>query len=369
MEAPPGARLSARLLACAVLAACVLGMRRGVAATARHTSQSAAKTDGCGVAGASIRGQRQLSLPPLHGVAGDGAPRRSSSRRVWAEDHRDWAIVQPEIARTTRVCSYDRSGLGFSEDAPKRASARQKVSDLHALLAAAGVPGPYVLVGHSYGGMLTRACVRGHVARRRRRAGFARLFASPTRSAGSSPRSRRGAGVNPRRSPSFAKDSRSRAPTRRGSTEAKTSNQARAARPIGNKPVIVVTGREVDPTGLPGLPGIVPRFERAWLRMQDDLARLSPDSRTRHRRQQPTLRDVGSRPARARHPRSRRGRAGGAGPHRAPQLPRPLRASSRKVRGRSLTRAARPLTVTGELHSPRPAPTCRIATRRRRVVA
>ena len=89
-------------------------------------------------------------------------------------DHRDWEPVQSEIALRTRVCSYDRLGIGFSQQAPKRATADQKADDLHALLAAANVDGPYVLVGHSYGGMLVRV-LRRRISARCRRARPARL--------------------------------------------------------------------------------------------------------------------------------------------------------------------------------------------------
>jgi pimeloyl-ACP methyl ester carboxylesterase len=68
----------------------------------------------------------------------------------------NWGWVQPEIARTTRVCSYDRAGSGWSDPAPQPPSFQQTVSDLHALLAAASIPGPYVLVGHSKGGLIVR---------------------------------------------------------------------------------------------------------------------------------------------------------------------------------------------------------------------
>jgi pimeloyl-ACP methyl ester carboxylesterase len=68
-----------------------------------------------------------------------------------------WAGVQPEIARSTRVCSYDRAGLGQSDPAPTGVrTVQDSVDDLHALLAAAGVSGPYVLVGHSFGGLIVR---------------------------------------------------------------------------------------------------------------------------------------------------------------------------------------------------------------------
>lgn len=65
----------------------------------------------------------------------------------------DWGLVQPEVARTTRVCSYDRAGLGWSEVGPAGHPLGENVETLHALLAKAGVPPPYVLVGHSMGGL------------------------------------------------------------------------------------------------------------------------------------------------------------------------------------------------------------------------
>ncbi|MCY0993103.1 alpha/beta hydrolase [Nannocystis sp. ILAH1] len=66
-----------------------------------------------------------------------------------------WAWIQPRVAEHTHVCSYDRAGLGWSEDAEHHdgvAAAKR----LHALLRNAGEPGPYVLVGHSLGGALIR---------------------------------------------------------------------------------------------------------------------------------------------------------------------------------------------------------------------
>jgi pimeloyl-ACP methyl ester carboxylesterase len=64
----------------------------------------------------------------------------------------DWQTVQPEVARFARVCSYDRSGVGWSESGPKPRTSPQIVEELHALLKNAGEDGPYVLVGHSFGG-------------------------------------------------------------------------------------------------------------------------------------------------------------------------------------------------------------------------
>jgi len=69
-----------------------------------------------------------------------------------------WTQVQPEIANFARVCSYDRANLpgGASDPAQKPRTAGDVVADLHAALAAAGVPGPLVLVGHSDGGLFVR---------------------------------------------------------------------------------------------------------------------------------------------------------------------------------------------------------------------
>jgi len=67
-----------------------------------------------------------------------------------------WAYVQPEVAKTTRVCSYDRAGYGWSDPSPYPRTASWRVDELHTLLVNANVQGPYVLVGHSLGGMLMR---------------------------------------------------------------------------------------------------------------------------------------------------------------------------------------------------------------------
>lgn len=68
----------------------------------------------------------------------------------------DWSRVQARIAHTTRVCSYDRAGMGFSDPAPAPRNAGTAVSDLHVLLQRAGIPPPYVLVGHSIAGLYDR---------------------------------------------------------------------------------------------------------------------------------------------------------------------------------------------------------------------
>jgi pimeloyl-ACP methyl ester carboxylesterase len=81
----------------------------------------------------------------------------------------DWGIgdksappVFPEVAKFTRVCAYDRPGTPVgdrpsrSDPVPQPTTAGDAVADLHAMLRAAGEAGPYVLVGHSYGGLVVR---------------------------------------------------------------------------------------------------------------------------------------------------------------------------------------------------------------------
>jgi pimeloyl-ACP methyl ester carboxylesterase len=64
-----------------------------------------------------------------------------------------WARVQPDVAATSRVCAYDRAGQGWSDDSPNPDDATNAATDLHKLLAAAGETGPFVLAGHSSGGV------------------------------------------------------------------------------------------------------------------------------------------------------------------------------------------------------------------------
>src|SRR5215210_8415169 len=64
-----------------------------------------------------------------------------------------WVRVQQEVSDTTRVCAYDRAGMGLSEMGPDPRDANQVASELHTLLKGAGIEGPYVLLGHSFGGM------------------------------------------------------------------------------------------------------------------------------------------------------------------------------------------------------------------------
>lgn len=67
-----------------------------------------------------------------------------------------WSLVQPQVARVTTACSYDRAGLGWSDAGPLPRTAGRVADELHELLQRARVPPPYVLVGHSFGALVVR---------------------------------------------------------------------------------------------------------------------------------------------------------------------------------------------------------------------
>jgi pimeloyl-ACP methyl ester carboxylesterase len=71
-------------------------------------------------------------------------------------DDISWKQVQPEVAEFTRVCSYDRAGLAHSDYGPTPRDAEMSAAALHTLLTKRGIAPPYVLVGHSFGGLLIR---------------------------------------------------------------------------------------------------------------------------------------------------------------------------------------------------------------------
>jgi pimeloyl-ACP methyl ester carboxylesterase len=80
----------------------------------------------------------------------------------WSISNKSTPAVFPEVAKFTRVCACDRPGTPVGEKpsrrdpVPQPTTAKDAVADLHALLSVAGEVGPYVLVGHSYGGLIVR---------------------------------------------------------------------------------------------------------------------------------------------------------------------------------------------------------------------
>lgn len=68
-----------------------------------------------------------------------------------------WAKVQSEVSKFARVCSYDRAGFGWSDRRPGKRTPARLANELNVMLTSAGVKPPYVLVGHSFGGLIVRA--------------------------------------------------------------------------------------------------------------------------------------------------------------------------------------------------------------------
>ena len=92
---------------------------------------------------------------------GEGSPTvvLDAAARVTSET---WNQVQPGVASSTRVCSYDRAGLGQSDPGPVPRTSHTMVEELRTLLRNASVEGPYVLVGHSLGGLNMHLFARLH---------------------------------------------------------------------------------------------------------------------------------------------------------------------------------------------------------------
>jgi len=227
-----------------------------------------------------------------------------------------WTKIQSDLARFTRVCSYDRAGLGWSERGPSPRTGRHIADELHTLLARARVSGPYILVGHSLGGFVTRlyyeshredvvamVLVDAHHERQFDEEEFRKFIASvrtafpiigaattlgvtrlmltfdvlpplfARQEEGTPPESRSMLRAGWARTRSFATMADEEA-----SLEA-TASQVKRAGLLGDLPLIVVTA--TGPTWWPDMPQDIDlsRFRHMWLNLQADLLKLSTNSR------------------------------------------------------------------------------------------
>jgi pimeloyl-ACP methyl ester carboxylesterase len=178
-------------------------------------------------------------------------------------DSTGWRDVQPQLGRTTRSCAYDRAGLGNSVAQPGVHDARDELSDLQRLLDHAHLDAPYVLVGHSYGGIL------------------ARLFASqhPAEAAGVVLVDARGRDATRRQLALLPKSQVPpvlAAPVQDGVDIAASEALASRVRSLGATPLAVITaGRHDQDWGRLLSPGFAQAFDRLWTTMQDELTTLS----------------------------------------------------------------------------------------------
>ena len=85
--------------------------------------------------------------------AGEGSPTVILDAALGASSV-SWSLVQPALAKFTQVCSYDRAGFGWSDGGPMPRTAGRIADELHTLLDRSGVRPPYLLVGHSFGGLV-----------------------------------------------------------------------------------------------------------------------------------------------------------------------------------------------------------------------
>jgi len=109
----------------------------------------------------------EIYLRPGQIVEADGARLNlycsgsGSPTIIFDAGHQDWApawaVVQPQVARWARVCSFDRPGYGFSPPGPVPRTSVRIATELHDALQAIGIRGPYVLVGHAFGATNMRA--------------------------------------------------------------------------------------------------------------------------------------------------------------------------------------------------------------------
>jgi pimeloyl-ACP methyl ester carboxylesterase len=81
----------------------------------------------------------------------------------WEDWAPAWSKVQPEVAKWTRACSYDRAGTGFSDPGPMPRTSVRMAEELRTALHHAGIGGPYILVGHAFGGDNVRTFAALHM--------------------------------------------------------------------------------------------------------------------------------------------------------------------------------------------------------------
>ena len=227
-----------------------------------------------------------------------------------------WSLVQPEVAKVTRVCAYDRAGLGWSERGPSPRTGQRMARELHQLLKRAGISGPYIFVGHSLGGFVARLYREehptdivgmvlvdaGHESEMRQaefrtfvnsgmsmlpllRAmtilGMPRLFASfeslpPFLSQQEEKVPEK---VRPMLRAGWLRTSYPTTLSEEGDALVETLEQVRHIGPLGDLPLVVLTA--TGPVWWPDMPGAVNpvKFRKMWLDLQQDLTKLSSNSR------------------------------------------------------------------------------------------
>jgi pimeloyl-ACP methyl ester carboxylesterase len=206
----------------------------------------------------------------------------------------EWQPVMERVGGHARICAYDRAGYGWSDPGPAPRTSSQHANDLYLLLLNAGESGPFVLVGHSYGGYNAQLFARrypflvaGLVLVDASHPEQIERFLAPPYGIRVAPSNRLGVvrfGETPRPHPALPARARELAayqyrhwrPRRAISSEmlgfADSARELRAERPLPPVPLVVLTrGRRVWPAGAHG-----DALESLWLSLQAELAAQSP---------------------------------------------------------------------------------------------
>ena len=179
-----------------------------------------------------------------------------------------WGAVQPQLGRTTRTCAYDRAGVGSSVGLPGVHDAREEIDDLERLLDGLHVDPPYVLVGHSYGGILARLFAHAHA---KEIAGVVLVDAMGR------DQTRRTLAVWPKSQARALRRTVAK-PVRDGLDLASSEALASHVRSLGDTPLAVITAGRHDEEWGRVRPRLGRALDRLWGRLQDELAALSSDS-------------------------------------------------------------------------------------------
>lgn len=149
MSAPPRRRRALRILA--VIAA-IVGITAAVGATWQHVTSELGRSTTPPPGEMIDVGGRNLHLL----VSGDGTGPTIVLEAAMFGFSSQWAWVQQELAARHTVVAYDRPGLGWSDPDPQGVDPDRVADDLHTALRRQGLQGPWVLVGHSAGGLMVR---------------------------------------------------------------------------------------------------------------------------------------------------------------------------------------------------------------------
>jgi len=202
-------------------------------------------------------------------------------------DSTEWDLVMLYYHKSTRICAYDRAGLGNSNSAPEPRSYADATRDLHALLQNAPIKGPYVLVGHSGGGMMVRLYANQYpddvvgvvlVDSAHPDMGDRLLTALPTETPGEDESL-----DTWRRYATVLSSSDGRGVYAIDGMDMLTSNaQVRAVTSLGDLPLAVVSRSPDNPILMPGIPSLpdeinIPLLQQ-WQDMQTELEGLSTNS-------------------------------------------------------------------------------------------